>query len=103
MNCSPYHEEQNVFFIGVSSFNSYRDIEDNSNLNFSRKRVFSYYKNGRTEKTERIWIFKKIFSKYENMYMKLVEPSPWMTSHGMTNMTILSGSGAFADISTDVY
>jgi hypothetical protein len=43
MNCSPYHEEQ-IVFIGVSSFSSYRDIEDNANLHYSRKLVFCIIK-----------------------------------------------------------
>jgi hypothetical protein len=47
--------------IGVSSFNTYRDIEDNANLHLSRKRVFSHYKNGCTGRTERIKFFKKMY------------------------------------------
>jgi hypothetical protein len=53
-------------FIGVSIINSYRDIEGNANLHFSRKKVFPIMKTAVPGEQSGL-IFLKIFLKYKNM------------------------------------
>jgi hypothetical protein len=50
-----------VFFIGVSSFSSYHDIEGNANLRSSRKHVFRIIKTAVPGEPRRFEFFKKMF------------------------------------------
>jgi hypothetical protein len=55
-----------LVFGGESSVNSYRDIEDNANLHFCRKRVFRMIETVVPVEPKRITVF-KISLNYENM------------------------------------